>query len=115
VTDRAGQSNKLDFSGVRWGSVESTNLCTLYLRACESRLERSILGDRAGAEAVDRIDYDFARVHRSVQPWGNQFFVALRGKQLDTWADDFLRRHPDAVVLYLGCGLDSRAFRLDVP
>jgi O-methyltransferase involved in polyketide biosynthesis len=39
----------------------------------------------------------------------------LRGKQLDTWADDFLRRNPDAVVLHLGCGLDSRAFRLDVP
>jgi methyltransferase (TIGR00027 family) len=115
VTDKAGQSNKLDFSSVRWGSVEWTNLCMLYLRACESRLEHPVLGDRAAAEAVDRIDYDFARMHRSVHPWGNQFFVALRGKQLDTWADDFLRRHPDAVVLYLGCGLDSRAFRLEMP
>jgi O-methyltransferase involved in polyketide biosynthesis len=109
------QSSKLDFSGVRWGSVEWTNLCTLYLRAYESRLERPILGDRAAAEAVDRIDYDFARMHRSAQPWGNQFLVALRAKQLDTWADDFLRSNPDAVVLHLGCGLDSRAFRLDVP
>jgi O-methyltransferase involved in polyketide biosynthesis len=95
--------------------VEWTNLCTLYLRAYESRLERPILGDRAAAEAVDRIDYDFARMHRSAQPWGNQFLVALRAKQLDTWADDFLRSNPDAVVLHLGCGLDSRAFRLDVP
>jgi O-methyltransferase involved in polyketide biosynthesis len=109
------QSSKLDFSGVRWGSVEWTNLCTLYLRAHESRLAQPILGDRAAAEAVDRIDYDFTRVHRAVLPWGNQFLVALRAKQLDVWADDFLRRHPDAVVLHLGCGLDSRAFRLDVP
>ena len=89
------QSSKLDFSGVRWGSVEWTNLCTLYLRAYESRLERPILGDRAAAEAVDRIDYDFARMHRSVQPWGNQFLVALRAKQLDIWADDFLRGAPE--------------------
>jgi O-methyltransferase involved in polyketide biosynthesis len=109
------QSSKLDFSGVRWGSVEWTNLCTLYLRAYESRLEHSVLGDRAAAEAVDRIDYDFARMHRASQPWANQFLVALRAKQLDIWADDFLRRNPDAVVLHLGCGLDSRAFRLDVP
>jgi O-methyltransferase involved in polyketide biosynthesis len=109
------QSSKLDFSGVRWGSVEWTNLCTLYLRAYENRLERPILGDRAAAEAVDRIDYDFARMHRAAQPWANQFLVALRAKQLDIWADDFLRRNPDAVVLHLGCGLDSRAFRLDVP
>jgi O-methyltransferase involved in polyketide biosynthesis len=108
-------SGKLDFSGVRWGSVEWTNLCTLYLRAYESRLERPVLGDRAAAEAVDRIDYDFARMHRSVQPWGNQFLVALRAKQLDMWSDEFLRRNPDAVVMHLGCGLDSRAFRLDVP
>lgn len=109
------QSSKLDFSGVRWGSVEWTNLCTLYLRAYESRLERPILGDRAAAEAVDGINYDFARMHRAAQPWANQFLVALRAKQLDVWADDFLRRNPDAVVLHLGCGLDSRAFRLDVP
>lgn len=109
------QSGKLDFSAVRWGSVEWTNLCTLYLRAYENRLARPVLGDRAAAEAVDRIDYDFARMHRSAQPWGNQFLVALRAKHLDDWADDFLRSNPEAVVLHLGCGLDSRAFRLDVP
>jgi O-methyltransferase involved in polyketide biosynthesis len=110
-----GQSSKLDFSGVRWGSVEWTNLCTLYLRAYESRLQRPVLGDRHAAEAVDRIDYDFTRMHRAAQPWANQFLVALRARQLDDWADDFLRRNPNAVVLHLGCGLDSRAFRLDVP
>jgi O-methyltransferase involved in polyketide biosynthesis len=115
VKDETEQSRKLDFSGVRWGSVEWTNLCTLYLRAYESRLEHPVLGDRAAAEAVDRIDYDFARMHRAAQPWGNQFLVALRAKQLDIWADEFLRRNPDAVVLHLGCGLDSRAFRLEVP
>jgi O-methyltransferase involved in polyketide biosynthesis len=115
VKDQSDQSSKLDFSGVRWGSVEWTNLCTLYLRAYENRLEHPVLGDRAAAEAVDRIDYDFARMHRAALPWGNQFLVALRAKQLDVWADEFLRRNPDAVVLHLGCGLDSRAFRLEVP
>lgn len=115
MKDTSDQSSKLDFSSVRWGSVEWTNLCTLYLRAYESRLEHPVLGDRAAADAVDRIDYDFARMHRSVQPWANQFLVALRAKQLDVWADEFLGSNPDAVVLHLGCGLDSRAFRLDVP
>ena len=115
LIDETDQSKKLDFSSVRWGSLEWTNLCTLYLRAYESRLERPVLGDKAAAKAVDRIDYDFARIHRSVRPWANQFLVALRAKQLDIWADDFLRRNSGAVVLHLGCGLDSRAFRLDVP
>lgn len=39
---------------------------------------------------------------------------AIRGGQFWGCAD-FLARHPDAVVLHLGCGLDGRAFRLDPP
>jgi len=103
---------KVDFSSVSWGSVEWTNLVTLYLRAHESRSQRPILGDHAAAEAVDRIDYDFKRIHRSSLPASNQYLVALRAKQLDDWSADFLARHPDAIVVHLGCGLDGRAFRL---
>lgn len=108
-------TGKIDFSAVRWGSVEWTNLCTLYLRAYESRLAQPVLGDQAAAEAVDRIDYDFKRMRRASQPWANQFLVGLRAKQLDDWTVDFLSRHPDAVVLHLGCGLDTRAFRVGRP
>jgi O-methyltransferase involved in polyketide biosynthesis len=106
---------KVDFSSVRWGSVEWTNLVTLYLRAYESRSRQPILGDHTAAEAVDRINYDFKRIHRTSLPASNQYLVALRAKQLDDWCADFLRRHPDAVVLHLGCGLDGRAFRLALP
>ena len=108
-------ADKVDFNSVRWGSVEWTNLVTLYLRAYESRSRRPILGDHAAAEAVDRINYDFKRIHRSSLPASNQYLVVLRAKQLDDWCADFLRQHPDAVVLHLGCGLDGRAFRLGVP
>ena len=103
---------KVDFSSVGWGTVEWTNLVTLYLRAYESRSRHPVLGDHTAAEAVDRIDYDFKRIHRTSLPASNQYLVALRAKQLDDWCVDFLARHPDAVVLHLGCGLDGRAFRL---
>jgi methyltransferase (TIGR00027 family) len=107
--------DKVDFSSVAWGSVEWTNLVTLYLRAYESRGPRPILGDHAAAAAVDRIDYDFKRIHRNSLPVSNQYLVVLRAKQLDDWCADFLQRHPEAVVLHLGCGLDGRAFRISVP
>jgi methyltransferase (TIGR00027 family) len=107
--------DKVDFSSVAWGSVEWTNLVTLYLRAYESRGPRPILGDHAAAAAVDRIDYDFKRIHRNSLPVSNQYLVVLRAKQLDDWCTDFLQRHPEAVVLHLGCGLDGRAFRIPVP
>ncbi|SHF83722.1 methyltransferase, TIGR00027 family [Streptoalloteichus hindustanus] len=87
-------------------------LVTLYLRAVESREPNSILRDHRAAELVSRIDYDFGKLRHAA---GNRFLVALRARQLDDWAADFLRRHPDATVVQLGCGLDSRAFRLDPP
>ncbi|MQA82331.1 MAG: class I SAM-dependent methyltransferase [Streptosporangiales bacterium] len=107
--------DKVDFTDVAWGSVGWTMLCTLYLRAYESRSEHSILRDHAAAEAVERIEYDFERMRKSLRASSNQYLVALRARQFDTWTTDFLAGHPDAVALHLGCGLDSRAFRLDVP
>ncbi|WP_328398233.1 class I SAM-dependent methyltransferase [Nocardia sp. NBC_00416] len=109
------RADKIDFSAVRWGSVEWTNLGTLYLRACDSRSPRPILGDVAAADAVNRIDYDWARMHRAVPPGLNRWLVALRAVRLDTWSTGFLRDHPDAAVLHLGCGMDTRAFRLHPP
>ncbi len=108
-------TDKIDFSDVAWGSLEWTNLCTLYLRAYESGSAAPILGDTAAAEAVDRIEYDWARMRRAMQPGSNQYLVAMRAKQLDDWSAGFLRRHPNAVVLHLGCGMDTRAFRLHQP
>lgn len=109
------RTDKVDFRDVRWGSVEWTNLCTLYLRAYENRSPASILGDAAAAEAVDRIEYDWDRMRRSMRPASNQYLVTMRAKQFDDWSADFLRRHPNAVVLHLGCGMDTRAFRLRPP
>jgi O-methyltransferase involved in polyketide biosynthesis len=89
------------------------------MHALPSRLRESIgptcLGDHFAAQDVARIDYDFKRIHRRVHPVVNQFGVALRGAQLDAWTTDFLSGNPDAVVLHLGCGLHSRAFRLALP
>jgi O-methyltransferase involved in polyketide biosynthesis len=94
--------------------VQSTMLTTLYLRALDFRAEDSILADAAAAAAVDRIDFDFAgQLGRAAA--SNRFSVATRARQLDRWTGDFLRRHPEATVLQLGCGLDSRAWRIELP
>jgi O-methyltransferase involved in polyketide biosynthesis len=111
----SGHSGKVDFTGVPRKSVEWTGLCMLYLRACESRVPHPILGDHFAAQDVARIDYDFRRIHRYVRPATNQFMVALRSAQFDAWTTDYLNGHPDTVVLHLGCGLHSRAFRIAVP
>ncbi|WP_234815394.1 class I SAM-dependent methyltransferase [Mycolicibacterium duvalii] len=108
-------SNKVDFTGVQWKSVEWTNLCLLYLRAHESRTPSPILGDHVAAQDIDRIEYDFERMHRVLHPDINQFMVALRSAQFDAWVGQYLDRHPEATVLHLGCGLHSRALRMARP
>lgn len=91
---------------------KETLLITLWAKASESRLPDSLLKDRFAARAADRIDYDFARlkVDRDLM-----IGLAMRAHILDGWTRDFIARHPDAIVLHLGCGLDSRLFRIAPP
>jgi O-methyltransferase involved in polyketide biosynthesis len=91
---------------------KETLLITLWAKAGESLLPDSLLKDRFAAEAAARIDYDFARlkVDRDLMVG-----LAMRAHILDGWTRDFLADHDDALVLHLGCGLDSRVFRIDPP
>jgi O-methyltransferase involved in polyketide biosynthesis len=86
-----------------------TMLATLYGRAIDSRAPRSILHDDTAARAVERIDYDFRRTGMTATTAAG---VALRGRRLDDWTREFLAAHPEATVLHLACGLDTRAQRL---
>jgi O-methyltransferase involved in polyketide biosynthesis len=91
---------------------QETLLITLYAKAEESRLPDSLLRDTFAVEVVRRLDYDFSKlkVDRDVL-----IGSAIRAKTFDTWTAEFIARTPDATVLHLGCGLDSRLFRLDPP
>ncbi len=39
--------------------------------------------------------------------------MTTRSAHFDNWARQFLAVNPEAIVLHLGCGLDSRYYRLD--
>jgi O-methyltransferase involved in polyketide biosynthesis len=89
-----------------------TYLPTLYGKALDNRAEHPILGDRFADEVVRRIDFDFAKLHLAQ---GGEVTLPMRAKHLDGWAREFLNAHPVSTVLHLGCGLDSRVFRINPP
>jgi O-methyltransferase involved in polyketide biosynthesis len=89
-----------------------TSLITLYAKAVESRMSDSILRDSFADGAIRELDYDFSRLQ--VDP-DSIIGIAVRAKILDEWTQEFLAANPMALVLHLGCGLDSRVFRLDPP
>ena len=63
-------------------------------------------------QIVRTADYDFGQLDIDTNLILN---VALRAKKLDQVASAFLARHPDAVGLDLGAGLDTRFERLAPP
>ncbi|MUM35423.1 class I SAM-dependent methyltransferase, partial [Mycolicibacterium sp. CBMA 361] len=92
--------------------VEQTALLTVYARALDNRVPRSILGDTWAESVVAAIDYDFAGL-------GIQTSVtcqtSLRAKMLDDRVRAFTASNPDAVVVDLGGGLDSGYYRVSPP
>lgn len=91
------------------GAAE-TLLATLYGRALDARAAHPVLADPTAVEVAGRLDYDFRRLGiRS----SDATAIAMRAKLLDRWTREFLAAHPDATVLHLGCGLDSRVARID--
>lgn len=92
--------------------VENSLFLTLYGRALDSGQPHSILGDTTAADIVRKVgrdaeDFPMAR--------SGTFDIALRAKKLDDVVRQFIARHPDAVALDLGAGLDNRFVRVTVP
>ena len=92
--------------------IEETLYLTLCGRALDNHLPDPILADPVAEQLVRKLDYDCGRFRLSASPIIN---IAHRAKKLDEIARRFITRHPDAVGLDLGAGLDTRVFRLDPP
>jgi O-methyltransferase involved in polyketide biosynthesis len=92
---------------------------TLGGRALDSRLPRPFLGDTMADEIITKVGYDLARfpalTTKFLDPRSRVFDIAVRAKTLDDLVRRFISDHPDAVVLDLGAGLDTRIFRVDPP
>jgi O-methyltransferase involved in polyketide biosynthesis len=95
---------RVDLSG-----APQTMLATLYAKALDADFKEPILGDRFAKQIVDRIDYDWKKTTINARRAPS---VTTRTAHFDAWTNQFLAAHSHAVVLHLGCGLDSRFFRL---
>ena len=106
---------------VHFDKEKETMLMTLYSRAWQSKWKNPILRDPWAEEAIQHIDYDTSKL----QNMGGIFapliadfgltIVATRAATFDSLTRSYLNDHPDTVVLHLGCGMDSRVFRVDPP
>ena len=93
--------------------VAETLLIPLYNRAMESLRSDALIEDGKAVALVTQGSLDFSRVRQIPM---NELLKAMRiifTREFDRYTRDFLSRHPQAVVVHIGCGLDSRFERVD--
>lgn len=90
--------------------ASETLLIPLYVRAREALRADAILRDDQAAGIVRRIDYDFSKLRLSTH---DETAILMREREFDRQVREFLERHPDGIVVHIGCGLDARFERVD--
>ena len=89
-------------------SVNKTMYIPLYAKAFVSK-KGLFLEDKKAEEIWQREEFDVGRKSRS--KW-LAYYLGMRSAVFDEWLRLQMRTYPDAVVIHVGCGLDSRICRV---
>ena len=91
-------------------TVQETLIIPLYSRKLCSQLYPDLYRDEAAVRLINEIDYDFSEAEKNSRSLMQRFGaleVAMRQNDLAWEVMDYLKDHPKAAVVNLGCGLDS--------
>lgn len=92
--------------------VPETMLQTLYARAAYSKTANAKFHDQMAEQIMSRMEYDFSLAGKDALMSKG---VIARTILLDRMVEDFIRQNPQATVVNIGCGLDTRVYRLKTP
>ncbi len=89
--------------------VPETMIQTLYARAKETKKDNAKIRDDIAVEIVEKLDYDFSKADSDK---AMESGVIARTIVLDSMVEKYLNEHPDTIVINIGCGLDTRCYRM---
>ncbi|KAI1258219.1 hypothetical protein MGN70_001268 [Eutypa lata] len=89
--------------------TQRTLLLTLHARVVDAQRPEPIVNDTRAAEVLDQVEHDISDIQSEGSP---QMVLLLRARQLDDWTAEFVANNPEATILHLACGLDSRCLRV---
>src|SRR5512136_2777872 len=97
---------------IQFTKEKETMLMMLNGRAIQSRWKHPILRDPWAEEAMRHIDYDMrkqlGRLSWIVFGDIGCTIIATRAATFDQLTNRYLAEHPNATLLHVGCGMDSR-------
>ena len=91
-------------------TVQETLVLPLYSRKLCSELYPNLYQDETAVRLIDQIDYDFSEAEKNSRSLMQRFGaleVAMRQCDLAWEVQTYLKAHPCAAVVNLGCGLDN--------
>jgi methyltransferase (TIGR00027 family) len=97
--------------------VSETALLTLRARVIETKKEEPLIRDDMGVELLDRIGPLLVAetrqriMERNLSPTLTRY-IALRARKYDSYAGSFIEENADGLVVSLGCGFDTRYWRV---
>jgi O-methyltransferase involved in polyketide biosynthesis len=97
---------------IELGPVQETMFVPLYARAVEARKKDPALVDKMAAEIIDSVDYDLSRLEKQV-PRLSHVSMVMRALYIDGIIREFLKAHKKAVIVNIGCGMDTTFERVD--
>ena len=103
------EEEKMEKKSINLKGVPETMLQTLYARAKESKKPDHVIYDAKAIEIVEELDYDFTKADKDTAMASG---VIARTIVLDQMVGEFLEKNPDAVVVNIACGLDTRCYRM---
>ena len=89
-------------------TVQETLILPLYSRKLCTELYPNLYRDETAVRLLDQIDYDFSEAEKNSRSLMQRFGaleVAMRQSDLAFEVRDYLKGHPNAAVVNLGCGL----------
>lgn len=91
-------------------TVQETLVIPMYGRKMCSELFPELFYDKTAVRLIEEIDYDFSELAAKSKSTMQQFGfleVAMRQNDIAWEIRDYLKTHPEAAVVNLGCGLDD--------
>lgn len=89
--------------------IADTLLITLYAKSVETRKQDPLINDQTACELVEKIDYDFSKYKNKT---ASSVGVAIRSNHFDQKVKQFIQCHQNPIVVFVGCGLDTRLQRI---
>jgi len=95
--------------------IPITAFFPLYGRAKETNRKNCLFQDPYAVKIMEQIDFDFSIYENMSVTKKKEMLtgIAVRTRILDDYTKEFFSKYLDGLVVNIGCGLDTRFFRLD--